>query len=211
MEQGIYLIESPRIYEYLSDTRYGHVQKEYLRYLMSPNIYTNGSNGFKGEEREYLAEQLKDSTAGRLIAGRLEEVMGGRAEFLQNVGLEFKDRHLPEPVHSVSVSTGLKSLSLLEYVLRTGAIEEKDILIVEEPETNLHPLWQLTYAKTLAELQAEFHLKILITTHSPYFLQAMEVFTDMEDCMDQLNVHRMERNAEDGKVLLKMSPAVKLA
>ena len=37
-----FFIESPKIYDYLSNTSYGHVQKEYLRHLMSPNIFKKG-------------------------------------------------------------------------------------------------------------------------------------------------------------------------
>jgi predicted ATP-binding protein involved in virulence len=41
----------------------------------------------------------------------------------------------------------------------------------------LHPEWQLKYAELLVSLQKEFNLNILLTTHSPYFLNAIEVYS----------------------------------
>ncbi len=193
----IFFIESPKIYDYLSNPRSGHIQKEYLRYLMSPNIFKRGNLIPKIENNEFATDKKDSEKQLRDISERLIRIMGGRAEFLQKVGLEFKDEHIVEPIHAVNVSTGLKSIALLEYALRIGAIEEGDILILDEPEINLHPEWQLEYARTLVNLQEMFHLKILITTHSPYFMRAIECFTDINDTMDKLNVYRVIRSASE--------------
>jgi len=199
----VFFIESPKIYDYLSNIRFGHVQKEYLRHLMSPNIFKRGNQFNKTESQEYAIEQNHDDKKLYDIAKRLVNVMGGRAEFLQKVGLEFKDERISEPIHSVNVSTGLKSMALLEYALRIGAIEEGDILILDEPEINLHPEWQVEYARTLVKLQKSFQLKILVTTHSPYFMRAIECFTDISDTMEKLNVYRISKDKEKGKTTVE--------
>lgn len=196
----IFFIESPKIYDYLSDTRYGHIQKEYLRHLMSPNIFKKGNQYLKIENKDYTVEQMDHYESLQDITQRLVTVMGGRAEFLQKSGLEFKDEHISEPIHSVNVSTGLKSMALLEYALRIGAIEEGDILVLDEPEINLHPEWQVEYARTIVDLQKKFHIKFLITTHSPYFMRAIECFSDVNNTMEKLNVYRVGRTKEDGEI-----------
>lgn len=94
-------------------------------------------------------------------------------------------------------------MALLEYALRIGAIEEGDILILDEPEINLHPEWQVEYARTLVDLQKVFQLKILITTHSPYFMRAIECFTDINNSMDQLNVYKIEKDTEHKTVQIE--------
>lgn len=197
LSNRIFLIESPKIYDYLSDTRYGYVQKEYLRYLMSPNVFKRGNNYVKIERESYVDVQDKCNEVLKNIVGKMENVMGGRAEFFQKVGLEFKDEYISEPIHAPNVSTGLKSMALLEYALRIGAIEAGDIVILDEPEINLHPEWQVEYARVLVNLQKEFRLKIVITTHSPYFMRAIECFSDMAEVMEQLNVYRMTRERKD--------------
>lgn len=203
LNSRVFFIESPKIYDYLSNTNYGHVQKEYLRYLMAPNVFKRGMYFSKTAADEYSPISSTSPNSLQMILGNLESVMGGKAEFLQKIGLEFKDKYIEDPIHAVNVSTGLKSLALLEYALRIGAIESGDILILDEPEINLHPEWQVEYAKALVELQKSFQLKILITSHSPYFMRAIECFADIHDSMDNLNVYRMIRSNDRSETVVE--------
>lgn len=50
--------------------------------------------------------------------------------------------------------------------------------ILDESEIHLHPEWQLLFAELIVMLQKEFNLHILLNTHSPYFLQVIEVFAE---------------------------------
>ena len=52
----------------------------------------------------------------------------------------------------------------LQHIVRAG-----DLLIIEEPESHLHPVMQATFAKVLAELVRE-GLRIIVTTHSDWLL-----------------------------------------
>lgn len=56
---------------------------------------------------------------------------------------------------------------LLRYKVRRG-----DIVIIEEPESHMHPNAQREFARWLARL-AKAGVKVLLTTHSDYFLQQM--------------------------------------
>ena len=197
ISSNIYFIESPRIYDYISNAKFAGDPKGYLRRMMKPNTFrflVSAPTRYKNSVAlpEEIGIELQE------IADRLVEVMGGQAEFLQKVGLEFKDRNISEPIHSVNVSTGLKSLALLEYALRIGAIERGDILILDEPEINLHPEWQLEYAKAIVELQKKYDIKFIITSHSPFFMRAIECYTDINGTMDNLNVYRISNVDEDG-------------
>lgn len=73
-------------------------------------------------------------------------------------------------------SAGIKSFAILRRLLENGTLHEKGVLILDEPEIHLHPEWQLRYAEILVLLQREFDLTILLTTHSPFFLDAIELF-----------------------------------
>ena len=52
----------------------------------------------------------------------------------------------------------------LQHIVRDG-----DLLIIEEPESHLHPAMQAVVAKILAELVRE-GVRIIVTTHSDWFL-----------------------------------------
>ena len=190
INNNIHFIESPKIYDYIANYKFGHYAKENLRRMMVPNTframivpttgYRNGPSSANNIENELTP-----------ILDHLTDVMGGRAEFLQKSGLMFKDQVLDVPIYSVNVSTGLKSIALLEYALRIGAIERGDILVLDEPEINLHPEWQIEYAKAIVELQKNYDLKFIITSHSPFFMRAIECFTDINGTMENLNVYRV--------------------
>ena len=49
------------------------------------------------------------------------------------------------------------------------------MLILDEPENHLHPEWQIKYAKILVEM-AVAKIPILLTSHSPTFIQALMQF-----------------------------------
>lgn len=76
-----------------------------------------------------------------------------------------------------NVSTGLKTFIILKRLLYTGHLEENGLLILDEPEVHLHPQWQILFAEIIVLLQKEFGMHILLTTHSPYFLRAIEVYS----------------------------------
>ena len=72
---------------------------------------------------------------------------------------------------------GIKAFTIIRTLLEKGEIHEKDVMVLDEPEIHLHPEWQLIYAELIVLLEKYLHLTILITTHSPYFLEAIETYT----------------------------------
>ena len=76
-----------------------------------------------------------------------------------------------------NLSTGLKTFVILKMLLTSGAIERNGTIILDEPEIHLHPEWQLLFAELIVLIQKEFGVHVLLNTHSPYFLNAIEVYT----------------------------------
>lgn len=107
----------------------------------------------------------------------LGEVLKGDIVVNQNGEYYFKSNKDEKPLNIINLSTGSKSFALIKYLLEVGAIKDKDILILDEPEVHLHPEWQLLYAELMVLLQKKFDLSMIITTHSPYFLDAIDVFS----------------------------------
>lgn len=82
-----------------------------------------------------------------------------------------------EPVALLNLSTGMKSFVILKMLLEKGSLSEKDVVILDEPEIHLHPQWQIAYAELLVLLQKQFDLSVVVTTHSPYFVDAINLFS----------------------------------
>lgn len=81
----------------------------------------------------------------------------------------FKYKEKDMPLHTVASS--IKSLAVFLLYVKYAA-KQNELIILEEPEINLHPDNQLLLAKFIARLVND-GLHILITTHSPYFLEQL--------------------------------------
>lgn len=75
-----------------------------------------------------------------------------------------------------NLSTGLKTFVILKKLLMNGTIVENGTIILDEPEIHLHPEWQLVLAELTVLIHKEFGVNVLLNTHSPYFLNAIEIY-----------------------------------
>ena len=91
-------------------------------------------------------------------------------------------------------------------------IKESCVLIHDEPEIHLHPKWQLIFAEVLVLLQKEFNLNILLNTHSPYFLSAIEVFSEKHAVLDKCKYYLSDADdaGESGIIITDVSGRTEL-
>jgi AAA15 family ATPase/GTPase len=123
------------------------------------------------------------SAVNKIVAGEFKE---------DKNDLLFVEYDLQKPIALSNLSAGLKVFVIIKRLLENGQIREKGVLILDEPEIHLHPDWQLKFAEILVLLQKEFNLTILLTTHSPYFLEAIEVYGKKHGVDDRCNYYLAE-------------------
>lgn len=92
-------------------------------------------------------------------------------------GLGYQRKDSDKVLNVRNLSTGLKTFVILKMLLTSGVIERNGVIILDEPEIHLHPEWQLLFAELIVLIQKEFGVHVLLNTHSPYFLNAIEVYT----------------------------------
>lgn len=87
------------------------------------------------------------------------------------------DRKFEVPLDDWGSGTKNRTLVLLA-LFRARQISASDpsaakitpVIIVEEPESFLHPSAQAEFGRILQDLAEEFHVQVIVTTHSPYLL-----------------------------------------
>lgn len=161
------------------------------------------SQGLFGEQMQYsdlvthrghLKNLLKSETASQNVETAMKQIVADtklkkiltKINSVCDFDMKKADNALAdsfvflEGTHQLSaenISTGLKTFIILKRLLYTGYLEENGLLILDEPEVHLHPQWQILFAEIIVLLQKEFGMHILLTTHSPYFLRAIEVYS----------------------------------
>ena len=71
----------------------------------------------------------------------------------------------------------MKSFSTIQMMMEYGLLNNAEYLILDEPETHLHPEWQVRFAELVVLISLHYPIRILVTSHSPYFIEAIDIFS----------------------------------
>lgn len=132
------------------------------------------------------------------IYDRLSSVCDGSIVQQKNGRLAYQMKNSDRALSVKNLSTGLKTFVILKTLLTNGTIETNGTIILDEPEIHLHPEWQLLFAEIIVLLNKEFGVNILLNTHSPYFLRAIQVYSAKYEISDVCKYY-MSQIGETGK------------
>lgn len=121
--------------------------------------------------------------------------------FIVNGDVSYQKNGDPIPTPAVALSEGLKAFVILRSLLMNSVINENIILILDEPEIHVHPEWQIILAELIVVIHKEFNQRILITTHSPYFLEAIEVFSERHNVNDHCKYYMAETEGDAASII----------
>lgn len=132
---------------------------------------------YKNTENLTLVDKANLKERLNVIYKKINDTLGADMALFEN-GKSSVESHLSSDRLSVdSLSSGMKTFYLIKRLIDNGSIVQNTTLILDEPEVHLHPDWQVSLAEIIVLLQKEMGLHILINTHSPYFLRAIEVYS----------------------------------
>lgn len=178
--------------------------QEYVLFIDDPNLLdrvksqwtfgeTNRPRYPKNKTMQFadaLKQKMRDKTRVRTAEDhdkyendcrKIIDVLGdahkGSISTNDDGGVVLEEFDSNEQILLSNVSVGVKAIELLKEMLKNGALDEDTFLVLDEPEIHLHPEWQIIYAHALVMIADLLHTKIMVTTHSPYFIQAIDVYT----------------------------------
>ncbi len=135
------------------------------------------------------------------IYNKLTSICDGSIVQQKNGRLAYQMRNSDRTLSVKNLSTGLKTFVILKTLLTNGTIETNGTIILDEPEIHLHPEWQLLFAEIIVLLNKEFGVNILLNTHSPYFLRAIQVYSAKYE-MSDICKYYMSESGEKGKTYI---------
>ena len=88
------------------------------------------------------------------------------------------------------LSSGEQNEVVMIYTLVFG-VEDDSMLLIDEPETSLHVLWQKKFMRTIEEVSAVKNLFVIVATHSPQIIG-----TRWDNCCDLTELMAGESDGE---------------
>ena len=128
---------------------------------------------------------------------KINEMINGKFYFNNNGLLEFIQNG--QTFDLANTSTGLKSIGILQLLLENRKLKENTYLIMDEPEVHLHPEWQVKLAHILVLLVKELNVNLFINSHSPQFIEAMEVYTIKYGLRNEINFYLSKKDENNEK------------
>ncbi len=106
------------------------------------------------------------------IHNSLHHAIGGKIALSEAGDLEFQKNGKSIPLSLASA--GVANMGMLALLIERGALDRGSFLFIDEPESNLHPAWQVEMAAILFDL-ARQGVNVVVSTHSMTILKWLEV------------------------------------
>ena len=199
-ERGFYeditYVESPLYFHLLDSLKYSVAYREMKRTLgykpMAPahvKDFVDKVLNFQNfnNQQSLFGPQSKDFHTEDIIHGMFAYDKSSRSIVYQKDGMKIKP---------INVASGIKSFGALQLLLDGYCISNNRPLIWDEPENHLHPQWQVEFAKVIVQI-VNSGIPVMISTHSPYFLQAVRYYSAMYSIEKYVNYYMAECANED--------------
>lgn len=197
LESDIVYIDNPFVLDNIDDKDLQDIlnHRDNIISKMKNNIQDDNmtENILLQEKVTSVIDKLDKIGVGKLI--KIKEMY--QTKFKYQSSLDNK------PLEFVNVSAGLKTFIILKTLILNGHIKERGCIVLDEPEIHLHPEWQLVFAELIVLLQKTFNLHILLNTHSPYFLRAIQVYSAKHEIADRCNYYLAENDLENNMAFIR--------
>lgn len=107
------------------------------------------------------------------------------------LGINLRDKHVAVPLADWGSGTQNRTRIMMavlqaSWIRTTLSSDDKitPILVIEEPESFLHPSAQSEFGRILRMLSEEFGIQTIVTTHSPYMLNREDPLANILLCRD---------------------------
>jgi predicted ATPase len=143
------------------------------------------------EEYHKLEEQrgLFDDIFSKVLEGEI---------YLEHDKLAYHDNWCDSNIEFQNIASGMKIFLILKRLINNGVFLNESSLIIDEPETNLHPQWQLVLAQLLVLMKNKLDVHIYVNSHSPYFVRAIEYYANQYGELGNSRFYTMRKNNENG-------------
>lgn len=108
------------------------------------------------------------------IIEKINQIVPGEFQETEN-GMFYVDNG--SRLNVQNLATGSKLFFIIKLLFMNGYLNKDTVLVLDEPESHLHPEWINKFAEIMVLFIKELGLHVLLTTHSPNLLLALNVYS----------------------------------
>ena len=183
--QNVIYIDSPSILENNRSSSQYHLQ-----------MLERKLKNIKRTDDVYGDEFYKDLNG---FKGSIDELIDGKFEYVpsEDIFLFIKDNQPPFSMQNTA--SGLKQLGVIQLLLDNNELTKNSFLILDGPEINLHPEFQVKLAEILVLSSKDLNITVYINTHSPFLAEAIEVYSKYHRTYEQTKFYLTQESENEGK------------
>ena len=169
-----------------------------------PEVLENNNLGIPENLKDILnkaSDKLPEED--KKILSKIEKIVEGKY-FDYDVDFGFKKQGSEDVSYTNTTPSGIKQIGIIQILLSKGKLKKGSYLIIDEPEVNLHPEWQFKFAEILVLLVKELDITLYLNSHSPMFIEAVEVLTEYYNLENDTNFYLTQKNDESSYDFVKI-------
>lgn len=191
--EDVFYIDSFSLFETSKPWRDTNTHVGYIKKMLNEINYEN---------QDLFDEKVNKTIIN--IENTIKDIIDG--EIIVDKGRFYFTNENLKPIDMQNTASGIKQIGIIQLLLANRKLKEDCFLIIDEPEVNLHPEWQIKLAKILVILAKELNIAIYINTHSPMFIEAMSLYSEYYDLLEDTNVYLTENHDFGGFTFKKINP-----
>lgn len=203
-EDGVSLIKDDHISEFFNINR-----AIYIDTPMAISSNLEGDNTFWDSLRDLMITPIShpQTKEERSILIRLHNILNGTAKVTKTelgmTELRYVNSDNTVNIKLEDAATGFKTFAYIQMLLENGYLNDKTILIIDEPEAHLHPQWIVEFANILVELNKKLGVKIILASHNPDMVSAIKAISLKKGISDKTHFYLSELNVDTKKYQFK--------
>ena len=141
-------------------------------------------------DNKSVIEEVENGIKIKHILEYLDDVIPGSFSS-RNDGMYYTENDVD--LNAQNLASGAKLMAMIKILLSRGLINEQTLLILDEPECHLHPEWQKKLATIICLMIRDLGARVLVTTHNPNFLLAMDTYSIKFGIREHTNFYKSEK------------------
>lgn len=156
-------------------------------------------------DEEELNTLRKDLPVQDELLEKINEIIGGKVQndspniVFEKGGNKFSLRN---------TATGVKIFGALQLLLQNYKLTPEVFIIIDEPETNLHPVWQVKLAELIVLIHKEVGVHFFINSHSSNLIEGIKLYSRLYGVSNTTRFYLVQKDPEGNSVFEDVSNGI---